>query len=129
MTTQHHQPIVLLVEDDPHVRAMLVESLTGEGFVTLEAANGKEGLARFAAGKVDVVVTDILMPEMEGLQFIKALRGQAPELPIIAISGGAVHLSPGCNLELASMFGATHVIQKPLNIDDLAATIKRCLPA
>ncbi|MCA1946329.1 MAG: response regulator [Desulfovibrio sp.] len=127
MTHAQHRPVVLLVEDDPHVRAMLLDSLTGEGFSTLQAANGREGLALFQANGADAVVTDILMPEMEGLQFIKALRALAPDLPVIAISGGAVHLSPGCNLELASMFGATHVMQKPLNIDDLVTTLRNCL--
>lgn len=129
MTMPPTEPTILIVEDDPHVRAMLLESLSGEGFLTVSACNGKEGLERFHAGGVEVVVTDILMPEMEGLQFIKTLRGLAPELPIIAISGGAVHLSPGCNLELASMFGASRAMEKPLNIDELVIAIKDCLQA
>lgn len=117
-------PCILLVEDDPQVRAMLVDSLEGEGFSVLQAANGKQGLEQYHAHGADAVVTDILMPEMEGLQFIKALRALAPQLLIIAISGGAAQLSPGCNLELAGMFGASHVMEKPLDIDELVRLIK-----
>lgn len=117
------RPVILLVEDDHHVRAMLTETLSGEGFTVAQAVNGQEGLRRYEAGGVQLVVTDILMPEMEGLQFIKELRALTPDLPIIAISGGAVHLSPGCNLELASMFGATCVFQKPIDLEMLMKTI------
>ncbi|GAB7078571.1 response regulator [Megalodesulfovibrio paquesii] len=129
MTTPHSpsRPVVLLVEDDTQVRAMLVDSLAGEGFAVEQAANGKEGLDRQQAKPADVVITDILMPEMEGLQFIKALRALSPHLPIIAISGGAAQLSPGCNLELASMFGASLIMEKPLNIDDLITAINSFL--
>lgn len=120
-------PTILIVEDDPQVRTMLEETLQGEGIPTRLASHGAEGLKAFEEGGVDLVITDILMPEMEGLQFIKALREVAPSLPIIAISGGAPHLSPGCNLELASMFGATCVMMKPLDLDALLATIQKHL--
>ncbi len=118
---------ILIVEDDTLVSTMLQETLAGEGMTTIVAANGKEGLERYHAGGVHLVITDILMPEVEGLQFIKALRAEDKHLPIIAISGGAPHLSPSCNLELASMFGATCVMQKPLDLDLLLSTIREQL--
>ncbi len=67
------------------------------------------------------------MPEKEGLSLITELRKLDPKVKIIAISGGARHLSPGCNLELATMFGAKRTFQKPLEVDALCAAVKECL--
>ncbi|QJT09098.1 response regulator [Oceanidesulfovibrio marinus] len=115
---------ILIVEDETSVRAMLRESLAMEGYEVDEAANGREGLAAMETRPADVVVTDIHMPEQEGLQFIKDLRQRYPETKIVAISGGAPGIKSGCNLELASMFGAHITCAKPVDIDALLMMIR-----
>ena len=120
-------PRILLVEDDLQVRSMLSETLRQEGYEVTEAADGNEALALFGQGPTDMVITDILMPNKEGLSLITDLRKTDPEVLIIAFSGGAQRLTPGCNLELARMFGAARTFQKPLDIDALLAAITEML--
>ncbi len=120
---------ILIVEDEPSVRAMLRESLAAEGHDVDEAANGREGLASMENRPAEVVITDILMPEKEGLQFIKDLRQGYPDTRIVAISGGAPGLQSGCNLELASMFGAHVTCAKPVDIDALLMMIRSFAPS
>ncbi len=118
---------ILIVEDDPQVQHLLQESLELEGYSVIAAENGIKALEQLATRVVDIMITDILMPEKEGLGLITELRKTRPDLPIIAISGGSPTISPGCNLELARMFGAWHVFQKPLDMEVLLTTIKDIL--
>lgn len=120
-------PRILIVEDDAQIRVMLEETLQQEGYETRVAHNGAEALASYLDARADLVVTDILMPEKEGLSLITELRNLDPAAKIIAISGGAPQLSSGCNLELARMFGAQRSFQKPLDIDALLQAIKTLL--
>lgn len=122
-------PVILIVEDEPQIRAMLAETLHQEGYATRVAAHGEEALVMSREQAPDLVITDILMPGKEGLSLIKELRRERPALPIIAISGGAAMLTPGCNLELARMFGAAYTFEKPLDIEALLAAIAGCLGA
>jgi DNA-binding response OmpR family regulator len=118
---------ILIVEDDAQIRAMLEETLQQEGYQTDIAHNGADAMERYRRAPADLVVTDILMPEKEGLGLITELRGINPNVKIIAISGGAPQLSSGCNLELARMFGAQRSFQKPLDIDALLQAINTLL--
>ena len=78
---------VLLIEDDDLVRATLRDALESNGYEVATATNGLDGLERFRSAPADVVVTDILMPEKEGIETIIELRRDHPEVKIIAISG------------------------------------------
>lgn len=117
---------ILLVEDDPQVRAMLADTLKGARFKVETAENGREALVRFEDG-FDLVITDILMPEGEGLSLITELKKRSPGTPVAAISGGGKHLTPGCNLELAGMFGADACFEKPVELDAFLKKIKTLL--
>ncbi len=79
---------ILLIDDDDDFRSMLRMALEQDGYVVEEARNGLEGSQRQRTEPVDLVITDILMPEQEGLETIQALRQEFPEIKIIAISGG-----------------------------------------
>lgn len=118
---------ILIVEDDAQVREMLSETLQEEGYDILEAVDGVDGLEQCETHSPDLVITDIMMPRKEGLSLITELRRKRPETSVIAISGGAPDLKAGCNLELAKLFGAQCVFQKPLDIDALLATIAAML--
>jgi len=121
--------LILIVEDDPQIRLLLQETLQLEGFETATAENGAQALQLYQQRRPDAIVTDILMPEKEGLSFITDLRKSDPNICIIAISGGAQKLAPGCNLELASMFGANHTFEKPLDMEAMLQVLHKELQA
>lgn len=113
---------ILLVDDDQKIRSLYKAMLSSAEHRVIEAQNGKEGLQLFSKHAVDIVITDILMPEMEGLEFILQLHKKDPQVMIIAISGGGFN-SPDEYLPIAKAFGARHTFQKPVKIDDLLAAI------
>ncbi len=79
---------ILVVDDDPLVLAALQDLLESEGYAVLTASSGRTGLKLYQEETPDLVITDILMPEMDGIETINEIRGLAPAQPIIAISGG-----------------------------------------
>ncbi len=81
-------PRILIIEDDEEIRDLLESLLTREGYTVATAANGKQGVAAFLAQPFDLVITDIIMPEKDGIEAIMDLRRGRPELKLIAISGG-----------------------------------------
>ena len=98
--------------------------LARAGHDVVEAADGMEGLAAVRARRPDLVVTDILMPNKEGIETIRELRREAPELPILVISG-----DPGSALylEIATMLGARAALNKPFRHADLLLAVEGLL--
>jgi CheY-like chemotaxis protein len=90
---------ILIIDDEPEVLRVLKKVLEGAGHSVTEAADGKTALRWFAGRPTDLVVTDIYMPEMDGLEFLMRLREAFPETPVVAISGGGhlVTSSLKCN--------------------------------
>lgn len=117
---------ILLIEDDTPFRKMLKRFLEKNRYEIVEAENGLEGVKLFQSNPADAVITDIIMPEQEGLETILRLRKTNPDLPIIAISGGGRN-TPGTYLDMAQKFGAQHVIEKPLDRDDLLDALERII--
>ena len=103
---------VLIVEDDVSFRAFLREALVQEGYEVLEAHTGVEGLRLIQEFPVSLVVTDILMPDVDGLQMIREFRQKFTQTKIVAISGGYTWSGPPV-LELAQRLGADLVFDKP----------------
>jgi len=119
---------ILVLDDEDQIRRMLRRILEKEGHVVFEAEDGGEGVAVCENDPVDLVITDILMPNKDGLETILALRSNKPGVKIIAMSGGGQGMpSEGC-LILASDLGADAVLQKPMSKSDLLATIAQLLP-
>jgi DNA-binding response OmpR family regulator len=116
---------ILIIEDDAHVRAAIEHGLTQAGHSIVSTANGKEGLIALRQNAVDLVVTDIFMPEQDGLETITALRRQHPNLPVIAISGG--NIVSEAMLSVARELGAQEVIEKPFGLGSLLAAVGRVL--
>ncbi len=113
---------VLIIEDDPMVSDLLKMAAEGAGHIVETAANGRHGLESFATFQPDVVVTDIIMPDKEGMETIVDLRKSSPDTPIIAISGaGAV--GKANILEIAKKLGASRAFAKPLVIAELLGAI------
>jgi DNA-binding response OmpR family regulator len=119
-------PGVLIVEDEKDLREMLKTSLIRRKYTVLEAENGKDAINHFKPLITDLVVTDLIMPDEDGLKVIIKLRELKPSLKIIAISGGG-KVGPGSYLGLAKALGADAIFSKPFSINDLIAKIEELL--
>jgi len=118
---------ILVVDDDEAVRTSVRQALKRFGHMVTEAADGAAALRSLESEAVDLVITDIIMPEMEGIETIRILRRDRPDLPIIAMSGGGRGRSEDY-LGVARTFGAACVLRKPFSPDDLLAAIATALP-
>jgi len=110
---------VLVIEDNGDMRNLLRLVLEDAGHDVLTATHGKEGLAYVNGHRVDVVVTDLFMPEMDGIEVIAALRQQFPGVRIVAMSG-----RPGVDyLPVARELGAAQILRKPFEMDELLSAV------
>jgi CheY-like chemotaxis protein len=114
---------ILVIDDDVMLQGILKELLHILGHEVRQAFDGKEGVRLCRESAPDVVLTDILMPEQDGLQTIRELRRSCPEVRIIAMSGGSYALPEWDGLNFASHFGARQVLQKPFAHDQLRAAL------
>jgi DNA-binding response OmpR family regulator len=119
---------ILLIDDDDLVRAMLSRTLAQFGHVVIEARNGKEGMALFTASGADLVITDLVMPEKEGLEVVMELRAGDNPPRIIAMSGGG-RRSQADYLTLAKHLGASAILSKPFSSEVLMAAVSGQLTA
>ena len=116
---------ILLIEDDDRYRTLLAQILRDAGYALTEASNGRAGVRRFRAEPIDLVITDLIMPEQEGLETIRELRAAQPDLPIFAISGYGTESE--LYLKMATKFGARRVLTKPFHPAELMQAIKEVL--
>lgn len=121
---------VLIVEDDTAMRQMIVRALTDAGHQSLEAKDGRDGVRKFRAEAPDLIITDIIMPEQEGIQTIREIRATetGAEIGIIAISGGGATGGDGSlYLAIAEELGADAVLQKPFRLAELVSIVDKLL--
>jgi DNA-binding response OmpR family regulator len=119
---------VLVIDDDPGFRRMIRMILMRMRHEVAEAADGDEGLTLFQRDRPDLVISDIVMPNKEGIQTILEIRALAPETRIIAMSGGGVSLGTGY-LGAALKLGANLILPKPFRPAELSAMVEQLLPA
>lgn len=119
-------PRILVIEDDAEVRELLERVLTREGYAVSTAANGKQGVASFGEQAFDLVITDIIMPEKDGIEAIMDLKRRRPDLKLIAISGGG-RVEPGNYLHSAQLLGANRTLRKPFTNDEIVAAVRELL--
>jgi CheY-like chemotaxis protein len=119
-------PRILIIEDDEEIRDLLESLLTRQGYEVATAANGKQGVAEFQAAPFDLVITDIIMPEKDGIEAIMDLRRGRPDLKLIAISGGG-RSEPENYLHSAQLLGANRTLRKPFTNDAILAAVKDLL--
>ncbi len=117
---------ILIIDDEPHILLMLKKMLERTGYEIDLASNGKEGLDLFTRKPSDLVITDIIMPEKEGLETIREMKRMLPELKIIAMSGGG-KISAENYLETAKIFGASRIIEKPFTLQHMVDTVNELL--
>lgn len=107
---------VLLIDDEEQVRTLFQTALEESGYRVLSAAGGKEGLRLLEEEPVDLILVDIFMPDMDGLELIQLLRKTQPDGKIIAMSGGTGEWD---YLAVAKRLGANDTLQKPFSLEEL----------
>jgi DNA-binding NtrC family response regulator len=120
--------LILVIDDEDRIRRLLRAALEMEGHQVLEARQGDEGLQVLRQSPPDLVITDILMPGKDGMEVLMALRREAPELKVIAMSGGGQYgmTEP---LQMAEPLGAFAAVRKPFELGAMLETVKRALAA
>jgi two-component system, chemotaxis family, chemotaxis protein CheY len=127
-TTIFMTPLTLLIaEDEEEIRLLLAQWLTPMGHTVHSARNGVEALKLIDGIPFDLVITDILMPDGDGLTVIKGLKRLQPKARVLAISGGGRYMDSKEYLKIAEGFGADAAIMKPFNRDQFLQAISRAM--
>lgn len=114
---------ILVIDDDAHMRRLVARALGRLSHEVFEASDGQKGLDQFAVHRPDIVITDLLMPEKEGIETIRELRRLAPAVRIVAMSGGGTD-NNSIFLGMAKALGADAVLAKPFRVDELLRVIE-----
>ncbi len=122
MTTKN----ILLIEDDLQFRNFVEEILKSEGYSVLLASDGKQGIEMLDEHEPDLIITDLLMPNKDGVRLITETRASHPKIPVIAMSGGSSFFSPAF-LEAADTLGANYTLDKPFAGKKLLELVNNCL--
>lgn len=117
---------ILVIDDDAEIRLMLSTMLEHKGYEVMDAINGKEGVRLYREDPVDLIITDIMMPEKDGFDTIKELKRDFPDVMIIAISGGG-RVGQEVYLHTARMLGVRHTFAKPVEREELLAAVRELL--
>jgi len=117
---------ILIVDDEDQMRSMLRQMLKSPGYEISEASNGKIALRLCKDRQTDLIITDLIMPEKEGIETIVEIKRSFPEIKIIAISGGGQN-DPETYLELAKKLGAERTLAKPFEMKELLKTVEDLL--
>jgi two-component system, chemotaxis family, chemotaxis protein CheY len=120
--------LILVIDDDEAMRRLIVRTLSAGNHRFVEASNGQDGMKMVGELKPDAVITDILMPQQEGIQTTREIRELAPETKIIAMSGGGSSHNL-MFLDVARAFGADAVLAKPFKPGELKETVTNVLTA
>lgn len=118
---------VLVVEDSAAVRLAVTEVIEQAGHAVESAENGRIAIDILEREAFDLIVTDVLMPEADGVEVIKAVRARHPDTRVLAMSGGAPNLPAGYALKMAEMFAADAVLFKPFLNEELEKAVTRLL--
>jgi CheY-like chemotaxis protein len=118
---------ILVIEDEDQQRVLLKKMLTHIGHQVFIAEDGVEGIKIFHEIQPDLIITDIIMPNKDGIEVIIELLKFNPELPIIAVSGGRRAITANFNLDSAEMLGVKGILQKPFTHEQLLELVEKVL--
>jgi CheY-like chemotaxis protein len=119
-------PRVLIIDDEPEIRTLVQHVLNGAGYETVQAGDGREGIALLRKDPADLIITDLIMPGQEGLETIMEIRRFYPKMKIVAMSGGG-HGGVLDFLPMASQLGAARTLPKPFTRDQLLTAVREAL--
>ncbi len=120
-------PKILVVDDDPQILKMASLMLERDGYQVVTCVDTRQVIDLIEQHQPEVILTDILMPELDGIDIINSIREQKLPLKIIAMSGGRRKITAEFNLKSAVMLGANAVLQKPFARDSLLKTVNQLL--
>ncbi len=118
--------LIMVVDDDDSILRLISEIMKKEGYEVIQAEDGEQAFALFQRQPCDLMITDLLMPNKEGLELIQELKGLKPSLKIIAYSGGG-QLEPDDYLDFARGVGADRVFSKPISVFELKRAVAKLL--
>ncbi len=118
---------ILVIDDDAQFRPMLGQMLERAGYEVVEAGDGEEGIKLYREAPTDLIITDIIMPEKEGVETIIELKRDFPDVKIIAISGGSRGIDAKSCLSYVKNLGVSHVFAKPFEREELLDAIREQL--
>lgn len=118
---------ILLVDDEELLRAGVQEMLELQGFMVITAANGEQALACLAEKHIDLIITDLVMPKMDGIDFVQLLRKSWPDIPVIVVSGSTRNIMQRYGIDTIQVPGADASLSKPFKGVDLVAQVKELL--
>jgi CheY-like chemotaxis protein len=114
---------ILIIDDDPEILTLLETALSGNGHNVQTANNGRDGLRLLGENPFDVVITDIIMPKVDGFSVIMAIKDMPLHPRIIAISGGSVGIPQDGLMMVAKAMGIQRILPKPFSLDELFAAV------
>ena len=117
---------ILIIDDDPQINHLLQDVLELEGYQVITAQRATEGLHHLETTTIDLVITDVIMPDKEGLETIREMRQRFPQTKILAISGGLTRSGVDV-LDIAKRLGANSVLSKPFGVEDLIQSVRMLL--
>jgi DNA-binding NtrC family response regulator len=117
---------ILIIDDESQIRSMLRLMLERVGYEVIEAADGMEGIRQYRDNPADLIITDLIMPNKDGIGMIIELKKEFPHVKIIAMSGGGVNRPEGY-LDGAKKLGATRTLTKPIDRDEMINAVKDTL--
>ena len=120
---------VLIVDDEEAVRGVVEQTMIRFGHDVITAKDGFDALTKLSLGRIDLVISDMVMPEMDGVKLIGHIQERYPKVKIIAISGGGAHHTPPDCLELAVRAGAVKTLMKPFMLSELSSITQELLGA
>ncbi len=123
MVTENKK-MVLVVDDEPSMRNLIRAMLETSGYQVIEASCGEDALVRCEEHKVDIIVTDLVMPGLNGIDLILALKQKHSVIPMVAISGGGGISGRFDYLEISTLIGANSVLKKPFDKTQLLAILE-----
>jgi CheY-like chemotaxis protein len=119
-------PCILVVDDNDDVRELVCRMLEQDGFQAVPARGGREALENIAQHPPDLIITDVVMPEVDGFEVLLKLRTLVPQAPTLVISGGG-RVGPEIYLETAKRLGARAVLQKPFTRAEMLSAVHQVL--
>ncbi len=117
---------ILVIDDDEQMRVLLRQVMEWSGFTVNDAENGRKGMQIQRRQPADLVITDLIMPEQEGLETISLLKKEFPAVKIVAISGGG-RIGPEAYLPAARELGADLVFSKPFDVKEFVSAVRELL--
>lgn len=118
---------IIVVDDEPQVRKLLKAFIEAGNHEVTDVCGGAQALDACRSAEPDLVVTDLVMPEKNGIDLILSLKEEFPKLPIVAISGGGGIVGRYDYLDIADLMGANRVLKKPISKDELLSAISTVL--